>query len=550
MPQQRHIVKRQVLELAVSRGQETHRLHESVSRICRFRLTPILDKYCSALSDTDVIHRIDTLELDLGKILHARLEDDLSESFERALGLKLAKVIAAKHSLGEPGAWMSELALNSHIKPQLVKMAAPAAEMSGGAKVASQLELLAYYVTTGTLPWWADTSTASLLIDNLRFLIEQAPSPLRRAMRRFSRDHRALRRMTLTYDDSLLELLLGVLVPTLVLPLRRFAPKLAETLTNTDAARDWPRSRVRNLVWEDVLGLAGTENVERIGPAEFYRAILHRLARQFGVGWRLFAEDLHHTLSVSFPEDQPWVADLSASLRQELAATATLKSESTPPPEKRLADEMPTFMPELDASFPHKLAATSDPLHPAPSAPVSPEHVLGIDLRFSDSDAIYINNAGLVILWPFLEHFFKHLGLVEEKRFKDDAARQRAIGLLQYVASEEALPPEYLLPLNKLLCGWEVDEIFDFGPLLTELEIEECENLLTAVIAQAPILHEMSVPGFRNSFLLRNGQLSVRDGAWLVRVERETFDVVLDRFPWSINWVKLPWMQAPIQVEW
>jgi hypothetical protein len=60
----------------------------------------------------------------------------------------------------------------------------------------------------------------------------------------------------------------------------------------------------------------------------------------------------------------------------------------------------------------------------------------------------------------------------------------------------------------------------------------------------------MSVPGFRNSFLLRNGQLSVRDGVWLVRVERETFDVVLERFPWSINWVKLPWMQAPIQVEW
>src|SRR6478735_1411865 len=128
MPQQRHIVKRQVLELAVSRGQETHRLHESVSRICRSRLTAILDKHCSALSDTDVIHRIDTLELDLGKILHARLEEHLSESFANALGMKLAKVISAKHSPGEPGASMSELALTSHAKPQLVKPTAPSAE--------------------------------------------------------------------------------------------------------------------------------------------------------------------------------------------------------------------------------------------------------------------------------------------------------------------------------------------------------------------------------------------------------------------------------------
>ena len=183
-------------------------------------------------------------------------------------------------------------------------------------------------------------------------------------------------------------------------------------------------------------------------------------------------------------------------------------------------------------------------------APISVEVNPAVDLRFSDSDEVYVTNAGLVILWPFLEHFFKHVGLVEEKHFKDDAARQRAAGLLQYVASEDDSPPEYLLPLNKVLCGLDVDEVFDFGPPITELEIDECGNFLTCVIAQAPILHDMSLPGFRGTFLLRQGQLSTRDGVWLLRVERETYDVVLDQFPWTISWVKLPWMQAPIQVEW
>ena len=60
----------------------------------------------------------------------------------------------------------------------------------------------------------------------------------------------------------------------------------------------------------------------------------------------------------------------------------------------------------------------------------------------------------------------------------------------------------------------------------------------------------MSIPGFRGTFLLRRGILGIRDGAWLLRVERESFDVVLDRFPWSFAWVKLPWMQAPLRVEW
>ena len=127
----------------------------------------------------------------------------------------------------------------------------------------------------------------------------------------------------------------------------------------------------------------------------------------------------------------------------------------------------------------------------------------------------------------------------------------RAVGLLQYLADgQPEPPPEYLLPLGKVLCGMDLDEVFDFGPPLTDAEIEEGTTLLQAVIAHAPVLGSMSVRGFRGTFLLRKGQLSIRNGAWLLRVERETYDVVLDRFPWSVNIVKLPWMEALMHVEW
>ncbi len=85
---------------------------------------------------------------------------------------------------------------------------------------------------------------------------------------------------------------------------------------------------------------------------------------------------------------------------------------------------------------------------------------------------------------------------------------------------------------------------------MTDEEQSECAQFLTAVIEGAPILRQMSLPGFRGSFLARQGQLSTRDGAWLLRVERETYDVVLERFPWSFQWVRLPWMNAPMFVEW
>jgi hypothetical protein len=173
-----------------------------------------------------------------------------------------------------------------------------------------------------------------------------------------------------------------------------------------------------------------------------------------------------------------------------------------------------------------------------------------LDLAYGDSEDVYVENAGLVILWPFLGHLFERLELMADKRFKDPAAQHRAVGLLQHLATEDPCPPEYQLVLAKVLCGMKVDEVFDFGPPVTEAEAEEGAGMLTAVIANAPILKNMSIDGFRGSFLLRKGVLGARDGAWLLRVERATHDVVLDRFPWAVSWVKLPWMEAPLSVEW
>jgi hypothetical protein len=104
--------------------------------------------------------------------------------------------------------------------------------------------------------------------------------------------------------------------------------------------------------------------------------------------------------------------------------------------------------------------------------------------------------------------------------------------------------------LNKMLCGMGPDDLLDFGPAVTEEETPECVSLLSAVIENAPVLRNMSHDGFRGSFLLRKGALSAGNGSWLLRVEHQTFDVVLDRFPWSFSWIKLPWMEVPLAVEW
>lgn len=178
------------------------------------------------------------------------------------------------------------------------------------------------------------------------------------------------------------------------------------------------------------------------------------------------------------------------------------------------------------------------------------EAVEPADLEFSEAGELFVENAGLVILWPFLTQFFEGLHLLENGRFTDDAAAHRAARLLQYLADGQTEAPEYLMALNKLLCGLPWDVVLDAGPALSEAEMEECEALLQAVVVNAPVLGNMQPDGLRGSFLLRKGVLRPVAGAWELRVEKATHDVVLERFPWSWSVVKLPWLEGVLLVEW
>jgi hypothetical protein len=173
-----------------------------------------------------------------------------------------------------------------------------------------------------------------------------------------------------------------------------------------------------------------------------------------------------------------------------------------------------------------------------------------IDLKHSDVKEAYVENAGLVILWPFLANLFERLELWIDKRFVNPAALHRAVGLMQHLVSGTLEPQEYELTLPKLLCGMEQREVLRFGDPVTEAEAEECATLLSAAILHAKSLGDMPIEELRQSFLLRKGVLSFGPGAWLLRVERADQDVLLQRLPWSVSWLKLPWLETPIQVEW
>lgn len=161
-----------------------------------------------------------------------------------------------------------------------------------------------------------------------------------------------------------------------------------------------------------------------------------------------------------------------------------------------------------------------------------------------------VDNAGLVLLWPYLKPYFTELGLVTGRAFTDTAARHRAIHLLQYLAAGDNAYEEHDLVFNKILCGADLTEPVDMHFEITAQEIEESEGLLRAIIDNWKAIGKTSVNSLRGSFLNKEGTLKKTGQGWQLNIERTTIDMLIDRLPWGLSMIRLPWCEEMIYVEW
>lgn len=162
----------------------------------------------------------------------------------------------------------------------------------------------------------------------------------------------------------------------------------------------------------------------------------------------------------------------------------------------------------------------------------------------------YINNAGLILLHPYLSFFFDALELREGKQFKDEASQHRAVQLLGYLAHGKEDIPEYDLVLPKLLCGIQPAEpVRRFVPL-TDVEKTEANELLTSVISHWNALGNTSPDGLRGNFLQREGKLEWKEEEWQLYVTQQAYDMLLNRLPWGFSVVGLSWMPWLIKTVW
>jgi hypothetical protein len=201
-----------------------------------------------------------------------------------------------------------------------------------------------------------------------------------------------------------------------------------------------------------------------------------------------------------------------------------------------------------ERTTPSAAAGPDAPLETPNAPPPGDETERRPHRRPAAGEGHFIQNAGLVLLAPFLNRLFERLALAGEGVLMDAPL---AVAVLHYLATGQEGAAEFQMVLPKVLCGLPIEEPVAIPAAVPEAAKEETHQLLVSAIEHWSVLKDTSPDGLREAFLTRPGKISEdANDAWLLQVEQRAYDMLIARAPWTFNWVKLPWMRRPLRVEW
>lgn len=171
------------------------------------------------------------------------------------------------------------------------------------------------------------------------------------------------------------------------------------------------------------------------------------------------------------------------------------------------------------------------------------------ELQNEQMKNVYLVNAGLVILHPFIPILFSKLELLKENQFVDEVAQHQAVNLLQGLVGSKSYVEADLF-LNKLLCGLDPNEPVVIQPQRTKVEMEMIASMLQEVIRLWSSIGNTSISSLQTSFLQRPAYLILTENEWQLNVEKQAYDMLLDNLPWGMSLIKYSWMKMGIQIHW
>ena len=567
MKRGKHIINRQVIELTLGKDENAWEIQQAVASAYRSAVIPVMDEVFTEFSGDHTV-RFEMIELDLGTMTPSEIERE----FARRVRARLREALLASSRQGNAESTAVGKAIGTTISAEK-----------------AAIELIRRFLRTGTLPWWAESPPRESLEETMLGLLDAATAEVQELLRMELAYENSRHRLVHQFSDSVLMKVMDVLHERPA-GLRSLTEGLMQLYKEAGPALTPDRHVFRLAVWDTVLK-AVTGRDHEPTETELLRAFLAQLSGRLNLPFREVARTLGDTVErlkkgrstiENALAETTSAPDVMPPVNHDEGVRHPALRNGPPVPEKPLEGVQTDAASSEDAGRrpesgvyaeghgetavthekTYRRGSTAGTLKTGtPRTGREAGHTAGLPFRTSghertggtgrSSSGLHVTNAGLVILWPYLGAFFRKIGLTGEHGFVDEASAERALHILQFLASgEEEDVPEYLLPLNKVLCGIDISRPVCRSAELSEEERAESEILLGTVVSHWTALKKTTVRGLRESFLKREGILSGDEESWLLKVERRAYDVLLERLPWGISVIRLSWMKRPLYVEW
>lgn len=188
---------------------------------------------------------------------------------------------------------------------------------------------------------------------------------------------------------------------------------------------------------------------------------------------------------------------------------------------------------------------------------LKPENNLNNDLKSKEdfdadesynSKSRYLQNAGLIILHPFIKDLFKNCDLMNDNNLILN--KELAVHLLHYAATKRENDYEHTMLFEKFLCGIPLSESIKREIKIDDEHKKHIEEMLEAAVEHWSALKNTSTAVLRSEFLQREGKLDWSESNPKLTIERKTQDLLLEKIPWNISIVKIPWIDKLIYTQW
>lgn len=489
-----HIIQKVFVEITVNSEKNAYYIKDDINSFLSIDVFPEIEKFINGM-DTQLAGQtlqIPRLELNVNvsnSSLNTHLKDKITQLFKEELSeINKSKDVFSKEA-------------KDHSKPRHVQNREKMAEA------------FIYFLENGLMPWWnSDRENNSFLEASVSEGIFSTPNFQRNVISILPKQYVQDRIINQLSDEQIIQLCLKI-------------------LENKDLSV--------NLNTETVQDISKLNNGER---SYFWRLVLQALTT-----YLYFSEaHLKEYLLEQILKEAPQGLSKKASSKSWKIAVGMFPSIKDDDIAEKSIEKSKNFK-----SKSHESTVNNPQDHQNSKIPpeiTGIDHVNILDDRIVN-EGQYVQNAGLILIHPFIRTFFEHCGLLdpETQKLTDP---ERCAHLLHYIATGRTNAPEYDMIFEKFLCNIPLHQSISRHIKLSRKHKTQAKIVIESVQHNWAPMKKSSSDLLQNEFFQRSGKLVVTDHDFTLTVERKTHDILLEKLAWGIGLVKLPWKEKFIFVNW